>query len=460
MDLGNISFGSWAGLAAAVTMLSAGWHNIRTWLISLGDFVIARVAIKDEAARAVLSAVFQKGRRSPFSARVYGGWRSFVRPHKRMEVVGYEAISASPVLCWLGRTPVLLKHAFGSNDVAHQYDGAIGIVSLWFIRGTLDVDAFVKRALAEFNLIASNRGDSPRKRFNVHRVSRQREMYAGRAEVGNKTTPSEPSRSSSSDPSDMLRRLQTRELRLLHWQPDDLIEQSNDQPPFDLYPFPPEALAILPEVDNWLKHEAWFRAKGVPHRRGYALYGPTGSGKSTFVRSVAIRYDLPLYVFDLASLDNASFADEWRTVQSNTPAIVLLEDLDCVFKGREFCATVSKNRDTLTFDCLLNTISGVGSNDGILLFVTTNHIDSLDPALGVPFNGHGRSTRPGRIDKTIYFGPMGETERRKLAAFILSDYPAEIEPTVAAGDGETAAQFQERCAQLALAKWNETHCLP
>ncbi len=435
-------------------MIAGFWRTISSWLTYLTGFAICRAAIKDEASRAVMSYAWMRATRSPFGVRLFGGARSFVSPKKRVEVVGYETMGNSPRLFWFGRVPVLISNGHGGEQTG-QYNAEMGVTHIWCLRGTLDLDAFIERALEAFNQLSASmvKGEeTPRRRFNVHRVGRARTLNDSSISYSSKSESASPR--AASDPSDILRRLQHNELRLIRWKPDDLIERTNDQPPFDLYPFPVQALSILPEIDRWLRFETWFRSRGIPHRRGYAVVGPPGTGKSTLVKSIAIRFDLPLYVFDLASLDNQSFAEEWRTVQANSPAVILLEDLDNVFRGREFVAKVSAQRDPLTFDCLLNTISGVGSSDGILLFITTNHPETLDPALGV-VNAAGQSSRPGRIDRVIELGAMLEPERRKLAAFILSDTLEDVESTVRAGEGETAAQFQERCSQLAQVRWEE-----
>ncbi|MCA9176310.1 MAG: hypothetical protein KDB14_17610, partial [Planctomycetales bacterium] len=63
---------------------------------------------------------------------------------------------------------------------------------------------------------------------------------------------------------------------------------------------------------------------------------------------------------------------------------------------------------------------------------------------------------PGRIDRTLYLGPLEEDARVAIAARIL---PGEAElqaHAVRAGDGETAAQFQERCARMALRQFWES----
>lgn len=47
----------------------------------------------------------------------------------------------------------------------------------------------------------------------------------------------------------------------------------------------------------------------------------------------------------------------------------------------------------VTFSGLLNAIDGVASADERILFMTTNHVDRLDPAL----------IRPGRVDVKQHF---------------------------------------------------------
>ncbi len=453
MTLPTLSLTSWAGLAAAAAFLGSFWRQAADLLKRFCDLFICRVAIKEEAARAIMVHVLKHGRKSPFGLRVFGGIGTYVQPKKRVEVVAYEGLTNDPVLFWFGYAPMLIGsgHPMADNapNIGNQASDAIPVF-IRYIRGTLDIDALIEEATAAFNQKRQQIGDDKGpKRFNVIRLHGDYGGGEGGAVKQDSKGSGRSLHAERRDSSETLQQMQRGELRLVSWRPEDLMERANDQPPFDVYPFGAEPLALLPEIESWLAHEGWFRSKGIRWSRGILAYGPGGTGKSTFVRSVAIRFDLPLYVFDLASMDNQSFTANWKQAQQNSPAIVLFEDIDCVFDQRVFCADVSKNRDHLTFDCLLNTISGVGSSDGVLLFVTTNKLDKLDPALGVPVDGGTKSTRPGRIDRTVYFGPMEEPQRLKLAQFILSDFPEEVTRIVSEGEGETAAQFQERCAQFA-----------
>jgi hypothetical protein len=171
----------------------------------------------------------------------------------------------------------------------------------------------------------------------------------------------------------------------------------------------------------------------------------------------------------------------WSEMQVNVPCIALLEDFDNVFHGRKNVARQPhmlpfmglngggdkkdgddgmKSMAPLTFDCVLNCLDGVERADGIFTVITTNDIGKIDPALGQPRKQPDGSTefistRPGRIDKAIELSYMEPADKKRLARRILGDYPdeyarmihfVECQPDLV----ETPAQFQERCAQVAL----------
>jgi SpoVK/Ycf46/Vps4 family AAA+-type ATPase len=186
-------------------------------------------------------------------------------------------------------------------------------------------------------------------------------------------------------------------------------------------------------------------------------------------------------------MSNHELIKAWVDMQVNVPCIALIEDIDNVFHGRENVARKNslmplmlsrKNRDNddpedrgplatpLTFDCLLNCLDGVERADGIFTIITTNDISKVDPALGQPRklpDGSVEfiSTRPGRIDKAVELTWMEADDKKRLARRILGDYPEEYQEMLAFIDRypelqETPAQFQERCGQIALARfWKE-----
>jgi SpoVK/Ycf46/Vps4 family AAA+-type ATPase len=191
---------------------------------------------------------------------------------------------------------------------------------------------------------------------------------------------------------------------------------------------------------------------------------------------------MPIYVYNLAEMGNHELIKAWTEMQTNTPCIALIEDIDNVFHGREnvvrrgnlfsmMMPPEKKDGDhndkgrgplgpPLTFDCLLNCLDGVERSDGIFTIVTTNDLTKIDPALGLPRqlpDGATEfiSTRPGRIDKAVELSYMEPGDKKRMARKILGAFEKEYLEMLDfidkfPGLPETPAQFQERCAQVAL----------
>jgi SpoVK/Ycf46/Vps4 family AAA+-type ATPase len=257
------------------------------------------------------------------------------------------------------------------------------------------------------------------------------------------------------DPSKSLSESPTPEKRILGWAREEVGADHGSGDPWKGLSFPREVKELIEEGKRWLASEEWYKARRIPWRRGWLLYGKPGTGKTAFVRAMAQDLNLPLVVFDLASFGNGEFIEKWHRLLEMAPCVALIEDIDCVFKGRD--NRLGEDGGGLSFDCLLNCLSGVESADGILTVVTTNRVEDLDEALGTPGEG-GISTRPGRIDRAVEMLPLDEQCRRKVARNIVGD-SAMAEPLVYQGEGLTGAQFQDLCAKAALAiYWRAEKC--
>ncbi|WP_417209278.1 AAA family ATPase [Antarctobacter sp.] len=155
-------------------------------------------------------------------------------------------------------------------------------------------------------------------------------------------------------------------------------------------------------------NEDWYRTRGVPWRRGYLLFGPPGTGKSSVIRALASDLGKDLASVSLAS---AGLSDEdLRSGLSSAPkgAFLVLEDIDAAFAGR----AEGETKTGISFSGLLNAIDGVAAQEGRVLVMTTNHPDRLDPAL----------IRPGRADLHVELGPV---PARVAAELFLRFFPGE-----------------------------------
>ncbi|KAH8708411.1 P-loop containing nucleoside triphosphate hydrolase protein [Phaeosphaeriaceae sp. PMI808] len=152
------------------------------------------------------------------------------------------------------------------------------------------------------------------------------------------------------------------------------------------------------------KTRAWYAMRGLPYQQGLLFHGPPGTGKSSFTLSVAGQFGLDVYVLTMSSLNDQSL----KTLFAELPerCIVLLEDVDAVGLNRiqdnnaDARRSLSQNGlsptsaiGKVTLSTLLNVLDGLGSPEGRLLIMTTNHVELLDPAL----------IRPGRADIKVDF---------------------------------------------------------
>ena len=446
------NFSSIAGIGAALVLVGSGWRYIVGFFTTIRNLVLVRTLNQHEASDAMLSYILNKGHMFKVGKRIYTGAKQYINPLKRLEVVVFEDITNEPVFVWLDNRPFILKRSKRDNDVSTNsqpgyYDktSAVNPIEITTIRGFVNFDELTLKAVEYFNNL--HRADSltnKNKRFLVRRL--------GKINSNSRDTSPRARGGSGSDDDEILADLKAKKVRLLRWSTAELGQIKTDNSSFKVFFFPPEVMNVVDEIRCWLKYEDWFKNKGIPWRLGCLFYGKAGTGKSTLIRSIAMELDLPVFILDLSTLDNSSLVEAWTEVQQNAPAIALIEDIDSVFNGRENVANTNVMRDILTYDCLLNTISGVKDSDGVLLCVTTNDITKLDNALGVPNNTES-STRPGRIDRAVELMEMRSEERIKVAKHVLSEYPELVDTVVKLGENETAAQFQNRCTTLALSRF-------
>ncbi|KAI9304515.1 P-loop containing nucleoside triphosphate hydrolase protein [Cunninghamella echinulata] len=160
--------------------------------------------------------------------------------------------------------------------------------------------------------------------------------------------------------------------------------------------------SLLDDANDFLKSEQWYSNLGIPYRLGVLFYGTPGSGKTSLVYSLAGELGLNIYVVNLS---NKGLTDDTLSeLVCETPSrcILLMEDIDSAFIQRDKGENTTGNN--ITFSGLLNSIDGVAAQEGRILFMTTNHIEKLDPAL----------IRPGRIDIKIHFGNASKEQASEL----------------------------------------------
>jgi chaperone BCS1 len=184
---------------------------------------------------------------------------------------------------------------------------------------------------------------------------------------------------------------------------------------------------------------SFFADCGIPYRRGYLFHGPPGTGKSSFSAALAGHLSCDIYHINLSTGSITDGTLHRLFLGLPRKCIVVLEDIDSAGIGREqgppderaealqrLEASLAdshslsggmgpppqinihgrkvRRANTVTLSGLLNAIDGNASQEGRLLIMTSNAPDTLDAAL----------TRPGRIDKKVYFGNMDSSASKSI----------------------------------------------
>ncbi|TRM69879.1 P-loop containing nucleoside triphosphate hydrolase protein [Schizophyllum amplum] len=175
---------------------------------------------------------------------------------------------------------------------------------------------------------------------------------------------------------------------------------------------------LVGDARDFLESRDWYADRGIPFRRGYLLYGAPGCGKTSMIHSMAGELGLDVYIVSLsrAGLDDTTLGE----LISGLPekCIALMEDIDAAFTstvgaragdenekdGKSVPGATSTITSRVSLSGLLNALDGVGAQEGRILFATTNHYESLDPAL----------CRPGRMDVHVEFRLASKYQAREL----------------------------------------------
>jgi len=158
---------------------------------------------------------------------------------------------------------------------------------------------------------------------------------------------------------------------------------------------------ILDTITHFLKDKDYYMEHNMPYKHCFLLEGPPGTGKTTFAKAVAAYFD-----YGLCRLTFSREIDDKELMQAvaHIPARswLWIEDIDALFRGRE----ADTRNSNLSFSGLLNSLDMLGRMDPLIIFITTNFKDRLDPAL----------LRPGRIDTVVHFDTMKQPEIAEMFA--------------------------------------------
>lgn len=185
--------------------------------------------------------------------------------------------------------------------------------------------------------------------------------------------------------------------------------------------------SIIREFETFWKIEEEFNKRGFLHKRGFLLWGPPGSGKTSAVHLLVKRlirdYDGVVLFLDQPQVA-AQCLQMARSIETKRPMIAIMEDLD---------ALVSKYGEH-EYLALLDGEAQVGN---IVFLATTNYPEMLDRRF---------VDRPSRFDTVRFIGmPSADARRTYLIAKepSLAESADELAQWVDQSDGFSVAHLKE-----------------
>ena len=440
MDLSNMP--GILALGGIAAIIATGWQHIKTAVTHLSSFLIVRAYLDPAVCSSVSLMLRKEWTLLPSGAPEYHGLWLRLRGDTTTSLVPFKMPPFNSAAYIKGRKVVVFNNSGNLST----------------IRGICDLDELISDSVkyrTELHHVQETTRTTKASRFQILNVvgGEKGAWASGKTrsipdlDGGNGDTALSSTPSSTREPD-----LEVD--KILLYQREDL-SGTDDTDPFRNLPYDDNVMKMVEDLKHWYFMGQWYAERNIPWRRGVLLSGPPGTGKSTLTQATAELLKIPLYLFHLSTLSNQEFINNWQNMQ--TPCCAVFEDFDTTFDGRE----PMTEHKSLTFDCVLNQISGVQNRSGILLFVTTNCVEKIDSALG-KFSGLSTgdldievSTRPGRLDVAVHIGPLAEKNKRVLATKTLRDWPDLIEKAVSTQGDFTPPQFEEVCVQLAMKRLRE-----
>ncbi|PQP95180.1 AAA-ATPase [Prunus yedoensis var. nudiflora] len=169
---------------------------------------------------------------------------------------------------------------------------------------------------------------------------------------------------------------------------------------------------VRSDLENFLKSKQYYHRLGRVWKRSFLLYGPSGTGKTSFIAAMARFLSYDVYDIDMSKVYDDSDL-KMLLLQTTSKSLIVVEDLDRFLMDKSRAVSLSG---------LLNFMDGIVSSCGeerVLVF-TMNGKDQVDQLV----------MRPGRVDVHIQFPLCDFSAFKSLASTYLGVKEHKLFPQV------------------------------
>jgi hypothetical protein len=192
---------------------------------------------------------------------------------------------------------------------------------------------------------------------------------------------------------------------------------------------------VVEEIQKFWTKEDVFEEYGLVYKRGIILWGPAGSGKSScgqLIMADVVKRGGIVVIFDNPDLFLSGMRT-LRTIQPDTPVVVMMEDIDSIIESYHESE-------------VLNILDGVHEVRKCVFLATTNYPDRLGPRI---------INRPSRFDKRFKIGFPSAESRKLYFEYVIGNSDVKKGRKEAVRLGIDLKQWVKDTAEMSIAHLKE-----
>lgn len=170
------------------------------------------------------------------------------------------------------------------------------------------------------------------------------------------------------------------------------------------------------KIADYFKNYDNFKSKGAHLPKGILFYGQPGTGKTLFAKTIVNESKAKTFTLNTENLFQEdeitlSIKKVFDEARSNTPSIILIDELDRLVDCGGSMFTKSSDDERETLRCLLTEIDKSKDFDTIIIATSNSMLEDMPSPL----------VREGRIEKHVYVEMPTFEDREKIVSLYLAN---------------------------------------